>query len=242
MNYNIVCACLKGKRKNNDDRIFVNSLSHCDGIYSYLIHGNCLCGVCDGISGMAGGAAAAERVSAAFAALYPEIEHESAITASLRLLNEELCKMGEEYPQGSIGTTIAGFFLRDDEEPFAFSCGDSRLYTWHNERGLEQISIDDSVGQRLREQGIEPPPFYENLLYSSVGSKSYSLRSYKPDRAEMYIICSDGISSFVSVEEIGEILGKSSTVDEKLEELIKKAALSSDDNMSLIMIEPKEEN
>ena len=51
-----------------------------------------------------------------------------------------------------------------------------------------------------------------------------------------YLICSDGVTDMLSDEEIREILGKNSTAEEKVEELLEMAlAKGGRDNVTMVL-------
>ncbi len=113
-------------------------------------------------------------------------------------LNERKAKTGS----GRMGTTLV-MALVDNYNLRLGHVGDSRIYRFTKRRGLEQLTVDHEVGQRLIQQGVEPdiaygrPDAYQ--LTQALGPRSS--QSVAPevtdiaiDEDTLILLCSDGLS------------------------------------------------
>src|SRR4051794_14592258 len=133
----------RGQRQENQDRYLV-----APPVFA----------VADGMGGHVGGAQASELAIARLAevAQGPTVTKE-AIRTALEQADKDIMALGADVdPQSRPGTTVAGLALTEHEGEacwLAFHVGDSRIYRWSEEAGLEQISTDHSVVQALVDAG-----------------------------------------------------------------------------------------
>jgi protein phosphatase len=118
------------------------------------------------------------------------------------------------------------------ESMFACNLGDSRIYR-HFQGKLQQISTDHVISGKML--GKAPLTQYlgfqeENMaLEPSIVEIGYQTGS-------SYLICSDGVTDMLSDEEIQEILSKTGTAEEKVEELLEMAlSRGGRDNVTMIL-------
>jgi protein phosphatase len=80
-----------------------------------------------------------------------------AIRTALEQADKDIMALGADVdPNSKPGTTVAGVALTEHEDEvcwLAFHVGDSRIYRWSEESGLEQVSTDHSVVQALVDAG-----------------------------------------------------------------------------------------
>ncbi len=107
--------------------------------------------------------------------------------------------------------------------------GDSRAYFW-NQGKLTQITRDHSLVQHMVDQGditeeeAETHP-QRNYITQAIGMESLTRLEVGQVRGRLYagqqiLLCSDGLSSELSVEEISSVLKQETTEQEKIDQLI----------------------
>ncbi|EKD28293.1 MAG: hypothetical protein ACD_79C00352G0005 [uncultured bacterium] len=140
------------------------------------------------------------------------------------------------------GTTLVAY-LPSDKQSLALNIGDSRLYRFRNSM-LEQITKDHSA-----EEGL--PDFMKGLgggKFQSIISRALGINPnveadfYNFDNmaGDIILMCSDGLYSMVSNEEITEILSRECSLKVKGEELVKKANKNGGaDNITVTLVSVK---
>ncbi len=107
--------------------------------------------------------------------------------------------------------------------------GDSRAYFWNQGR-LTQITRDHSLVQHMVDQGditeeeAETHP-QRNFITQAIGMESLTRLEVGQVRGHIYVgqqilLCSDGLSGELSVEEISGVLLQKTTEQEKIDQLI----------------------
>lgn len=146
-------------------------------------------------------------------------------------MNEAVCRYSRENRISSMGTTMA-LLSFSEKAIYACNLGDSRIYR-HFQGKLQQISTDHVISGKML--GKAPLTQYlgfqeENMaLEPSIVEIGYQTGS-------SYLICSDGVTDMLSDEEIQEILSKTGTAEEKVEELLEMAlSRGGRDNVTMIL-------
>tara|TARA_Y100001978_G_scaffold93847_1_gene84087 strand:+ start:60 stop:857 length:798 start_codon:yes stop_codon:yes gene_type:complete len=204
----------------------------------------CLIGVADGVGGHNAGETASRLCVEAVAGL-KEIS-KSNVDSLLKNLNREIYeKSVDDSSLQGMGTTVAGLGLGDDCL-FAFNVGDSRVYSFHAERGLERVTVDDSLRERGDLETRTPMPLASsNVITQALGGrktfKEITPNHYDLDAGEdgLYLICSDGLNDMVEDDRIEEILGAPDAASElvKTAGSLLRAALDGGgrDNVSIVL-------
>ena len=193
--------------------------------------------VFDGMGGESCGEMAASAAVEALGGFYEENrrnlrkEPVDFLTGACENMNEAVCRYSRENCINSMGTTMA-LLSFSEKAIYACNLGDSRIYR-HFQGKLRQISTDHVIGGKML--GKAPLTQYlgfqeENMaLEPSIVEIGYQTGS-------SYLICSDGVTDMLSDEEIREILGKNSTAEEKVEELLEMAlAKGGRDNVTMVL-------
>lgn len=173
------------------------------------------------------------------------------ITESIQLANTTILEEAHEEPAFSgMGTTIVLAFLHENEITIAH-VGDSRAYRFRQGK-LDQITHDHSVLQEQIDAGLisqELAKFsaHKNLITRALGvdhQVEIEIHNYKTEISDTYLLCSDGLSDMLSIEEMTEILQTPEADLEKLcNALIDQAnANGGHDNVSAILIKVQSEN
>lgn len=233
-------------RKHNEDRILVGSDLLKDGTKKFptvrLEKGSSyIVAIADGMGGHQAGEVAAEMVlellsqkvlSLPFGLTTEEMENQLnqwALKTHSRLLEEE-----ERDPAKSgMGTTLVALLFYDDAV-YYLNVGDSRLYRFRN-GFLVRMSEDHSLAAITGEPS--------SVLLNSFGASKAVFLEFGPMKfveGDILLLCSDGLTSMLSEEEIENILRNH---PEPLEEFLTRAKdRGGHDNISIVLIKFLSEN
>lgn len=231
------------KRKINQDSIYLNPEKN-------------LFIVADGMGGHKGGEIASSMaIQYIPERMFSDLD-EDPIIASKKAIKNANAKIKEESDKNEdargMGTTVVQLFFKGSKL-YVGNLGDSRAYLV-NKGKLYQLSKDHSlvqekvnVGLFTREQALNDPN--KNVLSRTCGFKDdieVDVFTYKVKKNDLFFICSDGLSGFVSDHDVVTIINKflpepgKSTQDEldkTLSILIKQANINGGaDNISVIAV------
>jgi len=138
-----------------------------------------------------------------------------------------LGKKKEKYR--GMGTTLCTLLFHEKSIIYGH-VGDSRIYRLRQEK-LDQLTHDHSLQNqlisegRLSKESSKPFP-YKNVLTRAIGTQTdveAEIHIAPVDPHDVYLMCTDGLSDYVSDEEISRILNGHPTPKTKTENLIEKA-------------------
>lgn len=198
-------------RENNQD-----SYTTCE-----LENGAVLAIVCDGMGGAAEGQLASmqavkvikERISERFTGGMSDLSLKSLMISAVESANKHIydLSLSDEKYEG-MGTTVVAALLTDSYV-YIVHAGDSRAYKI-SDGNIFRLTRDHSVVQRMLENGeITPEEALDHpskhIITRAIGVDSeiktdFCQESF--DDGDVIILCSDGLSNFVSDEKIAEIL------------------------------------
>ena len=222
------------KRKNNQDTFRIEATAD----YTLAV-------VCDGMGGAAGGGVASrlacdEFISSmtvllrtAAVAETPDDEIINMLIESGNASNRAVYDQANEHAElEGMGTTLVACLCLKNKL-YVISAGDSRMYIMKKTgkcRKLLQITKDHSLVQELyekgkitREEAMTHP--YKNYILRALGTEervSYDYFIVEPP-FESVLLCTDGLTNFVSDEEITAILKSGLAIDSKVNELVRCA-------------------
>ena len=237
-------------RKKNEDAIMVGETICTDGILETEIAPPFFAAVCDGVGGEKSGEIASSlTLEKLLMTTYTKVTE---LKTRVFGIHDELIEYGREHPESfNMQTTLCLVAFDADNNISCINVGDSRAYLLKS-GNLKQISTDQSLKEFLNETGRskifeQDSDKIKHVIISSLGnSKQYPMVdltniSEKLEKGDTIMLCSDGVSDNLSVENIKEVLRSSETVKVKAESLINKAVkCGSRDNLSVILIEVKE--
>ncbi|MDQ1550761.1 MAG: family protein phosphatase [Actinomycetota bacterium] len=206
--------------------------------------------VADGMGGHAGGdvasAIAIRRIAevdqkytsahdAAFAL-------QSALIAANSLLAETVFEHNELT---GMGTTVSGIVRVDNQIAMAH-IGDSRIYRYRGGK-LEQISTDHTFVQRLVDSGRITPEEAavhprRSVLMRVLGdvdaAPEIDTEVFETAPGDRWMICSDGLSSYVSDDKMEHVLATVPTAQDAAERLIKESLdQGAPDNVTVVLLD-----
>lgn len=144
--------------------------------------------------------------------------------------NNDICDYATLHEVASMGTTAA-MLVFTEKEVVLCNIGDSKIFRLCS-RTLEQISMDHVAVAAF---GVKPP-LSQNLGIppNELIIDPYLARGPYND-GDIYLICSDGLTDMVSVDEITEVL-VSTPIEEAITKLLDKAlANGGKDNTTIIL-------
>ena len=206
--------------------------------------------VADGMGGHAGGdvasALAIQSIAHVDRTFESVDEAESALRAALLEANGELAEAVFQYPElTGMGTTVSGV-VRVGYRLALAHIGDSRIYRWR-EGVLTQITKDHTFVQRLVDSGritteeaaVHPR---RSVLMRVLGdvdlNPDIDTEVVETQPGDRWLLCSDGLSGFVSDERIGELLVEHAKADVAVEALIAESLdEGAPDNVTVVIVD-----
>jgi serine/threonine protein phosphatase PrpC len=206
--------------------------------------------VADGMGGHAGGdvasAIATKRITETDRQYASPHDAEFALKSALLAANSLLAETVFEHSElTGMGTTVSGFLRVDDKVAIAH-IGDSRIYLFRDGR-LEQVSSDHTFVQRLVDSGritaeeaaVHPR---RSVLMRVLGDVDASpeidtaVRETHP--GDRWLLCSDGLSSYVSEDKILAILASVPSAKEAADRLVKESLdQGAPDNVTVVLVD-----
>lgn len=207
--------------------------------------------VCDGMGGANGGAVASRLAADSIEETFTQAFEGAALPKGIAGIQEEAIEKANEaiylcsrqnISMAGMGTTVVSAVIRKDVL-YLSHVGDSRAYMYRAGK-LEQLTRDHSMVQALVEKGsITEEEAYrhpgKNLITRALGvgakveTESVAVH-IKPE--DIVLLCSDGLSNYVTPEKIVHIL-QNSPFFETAGALV-EAALNADghDNITALLI------
>lgn len=140
-------------------------------------------------------------------------------------------------------TIVSAVFSR--ETVLLASAGDSRMYEFHPDNGLVQLTTDHSFSAEFaREHGFLPPGLKvsKNLIARAVGPRSDlepEIHILPRRRESRFLLCSDGVSGFVSSELLADIISEAENPRQAVGQIMRSVLLTgARDNITALAVFP----
>ena len=200
--------------------------------------------VADGMGGARAGEVASAIAAEAFEGASEAGEAaEAQLARLLREANRRIYELAvtDESHRG-MGTTLTAAKVHDGEVSLAH-VGDSRAYRMRD-GALEQVTRDHSLVAELERSGQITPEAAEHHPQRSIITRAlgpepdvevdtYTLSARDRD---LFLLCSDGLTSMISDDELAAILRTAASLDEAADALIKAANQSGGkDNITVVL-------
>jgi protein phosphatase len=250
------------ERQHNEDFFVIDNrvthISDPDGLRAYT---RGLYILCDGMGGHAQGEVASRLATETLATYFTEnwqdeLPSSSELEGAIRWANQTIYALNESQTRlgsGRMGTTLILAMLQDTQLRFAH-VGDSRLYRYTRNRGLEQLTVDHEVGQRAIGRGVDPKVAYSlpsaYQLTQALGPRAD--KALKPEvqsvslgEDTLLLLCSDGMTDNNLLElhceaHISPLLDFHNSLEEGVCKLIDLAnAENGHDNITVVAIRAK---
>jgi protein phosphatase len=170
--------------------------------------------VADGMGGAQAGEVASRIAAGAFeSGVDPEQAGEGQLAEIVHDANREIHDLAQkDSSRAGMGTTLTAALVKDDEVSFAH-VGDSRAYVFRDEE-LKRLTKDHSLVEELRSQGrltdaeAEEHP-QRSIITRALGPEpdvNVDTMTFSGKPGDVFLLCSDGLTTMVSDDEIAEIL------------------------------------
>lgn len=233
----------KGIMPHNEDALLIGKHVMTAGMIEQKIDSPFIMAVSDGVSGESSG----EIASVMCLENIREINNisKSQLHAEIMKTHEALADFSEEnHESRNMQTTLCGIAVDEDERVFLFNVGDSRLYRFR-EGKIKQLSRDQSLVQLLYEEGSitqeeRKTHKHKNIIFPVLGNLKDTPKIDIEEidggfeHGDVLILCSDGLSDFLSTMDIQEIMDYPKNLTKRLELLVRRALdYGCNDNISV---------
>ena len=137
-----------------------------------------------------------------------------------------------------MGTTVVGLVHVDTDYVLWFHVGDSRLYRWRATE-LKRLTTDHSVFSQWMQNGRKGPQPEKNIITRAIGPQTFTAGDIAYDQqrpADLYLLCSDGLTETLQEADLVQIIEKSKEVPEIATKLVETAKeTGSKDNISVVV-------
>jgi PPM family protein phosphatase len=229
-------------RQHNED---------CAGVFENEV-GNILGIVADGMGGHRAGDVASSMAVKHFASVWKETDEfttpqqaEQWIKEQVTIVNQEMYAYAESHVEcKGMGTTLV-IAICTQQFMTIGHIGDSRCYMLSGD-SFTQLTEDHSLvnelvrtGQISREDAEVHPR--KNVLMRALGTEeqvALDIKTLVWEMEDVILLCSDGLSNKVSIQQLQDTLQRDNTIEQKAETLIQLANdLGGEDNITLVLIE-----
>lgn len=207
----------KGRRRENQDRIFINE----KGLPAFAVF--------DGMGGEQRGKTASSIACQTFEEFFEKKKPSQICT----LINQRICEYMKLNQIFRMGTTAAIVEFSDE---FVYTCniGDSRIYRIADNE-IEQLSVDHVINTgRFKTRRVLAQ--YLGIPKNEIEIEPH-IETHAVKPGDIYLVCSDGLTDMVTDETIKDIILKSKT-ENTAEKLVQTALTNGGrDNISVIVCE-----
>ncbi|HXV56400.1 MAG TPA: Stp1/IreP family PP2C-type Ser/Thr phosphatase [Gaiellaceae bacterium] len=201
--------------------------------------------VADGMGGAQAGEVASRLAAAAFREFHDAdgLEPEERLAAIVQEANRRIYERARRDSEVSgMGTTVTAALVTDDRVAIGH-VGDSRAYRLRDGR-LEQLTEDHSLVADLMRSGRLTPEEAEAHPQRSVITRALGTdpevdvdtSAVEAQPGDLFLLCSDGLTTMVSDEEILRLVAEASTLDDAAARLVKAAnSGGGEDNVTVVL-------
>jgi serine/threonine protein phosphatase PrpC len=188
--------------------------------------------VADGMGGAQAGEVASRIAAGAFdhRRVSDDPSAEEQLEEIAQEANRKIHKLAQvDSSRAGMGTTLTAALLRDDELALGH-VGDSRAYVLRDGK-LKRLTKDHSLVEELRRQGrlteeqAEEHP-QRSIITRALGPEptvNVDTMTFPARDGDVFLLCSDGLTTMISDEEIREILVRSKNLRSAVNRLVEAA-------------------
>ncbi|NGX54838.1 MAG: Serine/threonine phosphatase stp [Chlamydiae bacterium] len=175
--------------------------------------------VADGVGGQVGGQVASQEAVSYLGESFHDLE-KGEMARTIQKTNAWIYQKGQGDPTlRGMGTTICCLYFKNEEAVLGH-VGDSRIYLLR-EGALKQLTKDHSLFGELMSLDIMKPEEakhfpYKHVLTKALGTKSTvepSITTLPVEENDLFLLCTDGLTNYVSDQEIRGILVGEETLE-----------------------------
>lgn len=235
------------KYDHNEDSYLLDGECFCDTIVSNVEENRSVYSVAvfDGVGGANAGEIASQTASQIVSKILKSTSSNDELTDAILKANQVILRLAEEQNgMNGMACTVVGLLLRR-EDIVVYNLGDSRAYKIKNDM-MMQLTIDDN---------------YENYLIKEYGGRAYeganshTITAYLGNKklnkedihinvlpaiseAERYFLCSDGVTDYIDIDDLEEILVGETSFEEMSREIRRRVYQNgAKDNFTFIILE-----
>ncbi|MBR6394272.1 MAG: serine/threonine-protein phosphatase [Ruminococcus sp.] len=222
----------KGIMPHNEDAMLIGESVVDDGRCEYTLNSPFISAVSDGVSGENAG----EVASKMSLELIRDMHYTGIIRLDIRLheIHRQLVEYSREHPEyNNMQATLCGVAVDEADNILAFNVGDSRLYRFRRGR-ISQLTRDQSLVQLLYEEGSitmaqRRTHVHRNIIFPAFGNhKTLPKIDITPieggmEHGDVLILCTDGISDYLSPLDMEEILELPKSLPKRIELMVNTA-------------------
>ena len=236
----------KGIMPHNEDAMLIKDSVIDSGSSEQNLDVPFIAAVSDGVSG--------ERSGELASKMCLELIRDMGYSGDMKLdeellaIHRKLAEYSESDPEmHNMQATLCGIAVDESNELLTFNVGDSRLYRYRGGR-IRQISRDQSLVQLLIDEGAitseeRSTYVHRNIIFPVFGNvkSAPQIDTVKleggMEYGDLLLLCTDGLSDYVSVLDIEEVLEMPKPLKTRLDILVKKALDNgSKDNITVIAV------
>src|SRR5213596_3053032 len=187
--------------------------------------------VADGMGGAQAGEVASRLAAESFEAVQRGEESPEVYLRSIaKTANARIHRLAEsDSTRSGMGTTFTAALVEGEEVGFAH-VGDSRAYLFRDDE-LKRLTSDHSLVEELRRQGrltdeqAEDHP-QRSIITRALGPEpqvEVDTMTYRARPGDVYLICSDGLTTMLKEARIAEVLASGGSLDAAVDQLIADA-------------------
>ena len=236
----------KGVMPHNEDALLIKDSVIDSGSSEQTIAPPFIAAVSDGVSGERSG----ELASKMCLELLRDVDYsgDMKLDEALLSIHRRLAEYSESDPEmHNMQATLCGFAVDESNNILTFNVGDSRLYRYRGGR-IRQISRDQSLVQLLIDEGAitreeRREHVHRNIIFPVFGNVKSTPKvdtvsiDGGMEYGDLLLLCTDGLSDYVSALDIEEILELPKSLKSRLHLLVDKALENgSKDNITVIAV------
>lgn len=241
------------REKNQDNYVcnqhYIQRLDHVMNQDLFELEQPIICGVSDGVGGLALGEVASYIAARTVSGYYEKIRNGTMDVKKLIMMTNKLVGRESELLGRHLGCTLSLIYYHQDQLQ-AFNVGDSHIYLFH-EGKLEQLSVNHTEAEMQRELyaalGIDRPidENKKHVLTQYIGIKSEEFiiepsisKLLRVDFGDYVLITTDGLTDTVEDQAIQDVLGMTMSSEDKIERLHQMALEAGGvDNITIVLLE-----
>jgi serine/threonine protein phosphatase PrpC len=188
--------------------------------------------VADGMGGAQAGEVASKAAAESFAQGLPAVPPERALEETIEGANRTIHELARKDPSlAGMGTTTTAAIVDLEAEEVAIGhVGDSRAYRLRGGR-FEQLTRDHSLVEEMRRKGqltdaqAEDHP-QRSIITRALGPEpevQVDLQTVPAQPGDVFLICSDGLTTMLDDEKIGRILERATSLQSGVRALVDEA-------------------
>jgi len=203
--------------------------------------------VADGMGGAQAGEVASRTAISAFETELPQGPPERVLEQTIKVANRAIHKQAQSDPNlAGMGTTTTAAILDPEAEEVAIGhVGDSRAYRFRTGK-LERLTRDHSLVEEMRRKGqltdaqAEDHP-QRSIITRALGPEpevEVDLQTVPAQAGDVFLICSDGLTTMLDDEHIARILTRASSMAAAVRALVDEANRAGGrDNITVLLFQ-----